>query len=70
MAGKLTEAQGIVRRRGGWFVTGVEWSGPWENREAAELAMDGEYRLAHEANRRRTALAEDASRTNGGGDGL
>jgi len=41
----------IVRRRGGWFVTGVEWSGPWASREAAELARDGEYELAHRAHR-------------------
>lgn len=42
----------IVRRAGGWFVTGVEWSGPWRNMEAAELARDGEYVLAHAENRK------------------
>ena len=41
----------IVRRSGGWFVTGVEWSGPWRNMKAAELARDGEYALAHAENR-------------------
>lgn len=42
----------IVVRRGGYFVTGDEWSGPWSTREAAELARDGEYTFAHEAERR------------------
>lgn len=41
----------IERRAGGWFVTGLEWSGPWATKEAAELAKDGEYTLAHQAER-------------------
>ena len=30
----------IVRRRGGWFVTGSSWSGPWKTEHGAELARD------------------------------
>ena len=42
----------IVQRRGGWFVTGVEWSGPWASHLAAEYARDGEYSRAHGEERR------------------
>lgn len=45
----------IVKRAGGWFVTGEEWSGPWATKEAAELAQDGEYTLAHDAHREASA---------------
>lgn len=41
----------IVRRKGGWFVTGESWSGPWRSKEAAELAAGGKYGLAHQADR-------------------
>lgn len=44
----------IVKRAGGWFVTGESWSGPWATRDAAEFAKDGEYTLAHEAHRAAT----------------
>lgn len=37
----------VQLRAGGWFVTGESWSGPWATKEAAELAADGEYTLAH-----------------------
>lgn len=56
----------IVRRAGGWFVTGEEWSGPWASEEAAELARDGEYVLAHMVHR--TASKDTVSLENKGGD--
>lgn len=45
------ERKAIVLRAGGWFVTGRQWSGPWNTKEAAELARDGEYTLAHQEHR-------------------
>lgn len=48
----MGERAKIVRRRGRWFVTGEEWSGSWRTEEAAELARDGEYTLAHDAHRK------------------
>lgn len=51
----------IVERRGGYFVTGEIWSGPWRTREAAELAMDGEYTLAHQEERDAIAKAEQSA---------
>ncbi len=42
----------IIKRRRGWFVTGESWSGPWATKEAAELASDGEYTLAHDEHRK------------------
>jgi hypothetical protein len=47
----MSERPEIVRRWGGYFVTGEQWSGPWATKEAAELASSGEYALAHIAHR-------------------
>lgn len=55
------ENPGIVLRRGGYFVTGTSWSGPWRTREAAELAMDGEYTLAHEEERRAVRVSKGSA---------
>jgi hypothetical protein len=33
----------VVQRRGGWFVTGIAWSGPWPSAAAAELAKNGKF---------------------------
>jgi len=50
----------IEKRRGGWFVVPTkfasscfherkDWSGPWNTKQAAELASVGKYREAHDA---------------------
>ena len=46
----------VVQRKGGWFVSledGAEiiheWSGPWRTKQAAELAAQGLWGAAHEA---------------------
>lgn len=41
----------IVQRRGGWFVTGTDWSGPWATEQAANHARAGDYDAAHAAER-------------------
>lgn len=48
---ELRDKVAIVRRRGGWFVTGESWSGPWGTEEAASLAMAGQYAEARRAER-------------------
>lgn len=37
------ERAAVVRRSGGWFATGTEWSGPWRCMEAAERAAAGDF---------------------------
>jgi hypothetical protein len=47
----------IVKRRGGYFVTGESWSGPWETEDAADKAKAGDFDAAHRIERALKAQA-------------
>jgi hypothetical protein len=56
MAKKTKKATRIELRRGGWFVFYEQIlahhnSGPWKTEEAAKLAAEGKFHLAHRAER-------------------
>ena len=43
----------LIKCKGGWFAVqepGELGSGPWNNEQAAEFALKGEYEKANEAN--------------------
>lgn len=52
----MSDKPEIELRRGGWFVMGESWSGPWNTKGAAELARSGKYTLAHEEHRKANGI--------------